>query len=61
MKSITQIARYRQSLISYAAKFGVTKAARKYKFNRQYIYRWRKRYDGTLESLYDHSHRTRTQ
>lgn len=57
MKSITQIARYRQSLISYAAKFGVTKAARKYKVNRQYIYRWRKRYDGTLESLYDRSHR----
>ena len=57
MKSITQIARFRQSLISYAAKFGVTKAARKYKVNRQYIYRWRKRYDGTLESLYDRSHR----
>ena len=57
MKSITQIARYRQSLISYAAKFGVTKAARKYKVNRQYIYRWRNRYDGTLESLYGRSHR----
>lgn len=57
MKSITQIARYRQSLISFAAKFGVTKAARKYKVNRQYIYRWRNRYDGTLESLYDRSHR----
>ena len=57
MKSITQIARYRQSLISFAAKFGVTKTARKYKVNRQYIYRWRNRYDGTLESLYDRSHR----
>lgn len=60
MKSITQIARYRQSLISFAAKFGVTKAARKYKVNRQYIYRWRNRYDGTLESLYDRSHRPHT-
>ena len=57
MKSITQIARYRQSLIAYAAKFGVTNAARKYKVNRQYIYRWRNRYDETLESLYDRSHR----
>ena len=57
MKSITQIAQYRQSLILYAEKFGVTKAARKYKVNRQYIYRWKKRYDGTLGSLHDRSHR----
>jgi len=57
MKSITQIARFRQSLLSYAAKFGVTQAARKYKVNRQYIYRWKNRYDGTLSSLMDRSHR----
>ena len=25
--------------------------------NRQYIYRWKKRYDGTLQSLVDKSHR----
>lgn len=36
---------------------GVTKAAIRYKTNRQYIYRWRKRYDGTLQSLADRSHR----
>ena len=48
---------YRQSLISYAAKHGVTKAAIRYNTNRQYIYRWRKRYDGTLQSLADRSHR----
>ena len=57
MKSITQIAHYRQSLILYAAKYGVTKAARRYKVNRQYIYRWKNRYDGTLSSLMDRSHR----
>lgn len=57
MKSIAQIAQYRQSLILYARKHGVTIAARRYKTNRQYIYRWMKRYDGTLTSLYDHSHR----
>ena len=57
MKSITQIALYRQSLIQYAAKYGVTKAARRYKVNRQYIYRWKNRYDGTLSSLMDRSHR----
>ncbi len=41
----------------YAEKHGVTKAAIRYKTNRQYIYRWRKRYDGTLKSLEDRSHR----
>ena len=40
MASITQDMRYRLSLIRYAEKYGVTKAAIKYKTNRQYIYRW---------------------
>ena len=57
MDKITQTARYRQSLIHYAQKNGVTKAAIRYRTNRQYIYRWMKRYDGTLQSLEDHSHR----
>ena len=48
---------YRQSLIRYAEKYGVTKAAIRYRTNRQYIYRWKKRYDGTLQSLADRSHR----
>ena len=33
------------------------KAAIRYRTNRQYIYRWSKRYDGTLQSLEDRSHR----
>lgn len=41
----------------YAKKHGVTKAAIRYRTNRQYIYRWMKRYDGTLQSLEDRSHR----
>ena len=57
MNKITQTMRYRQSLIHYAKKYGITKAAIRYKTNRQYIYRWLKRYDGTLESLADRSHR----
>ena len=57
MNTITQKMRYRQSLIEYSFKHGVTKAAIKYNTNRQYIYRWRKRYDGTLHSLADRSHR----
>lgn len=57
MKTVTQTMLYRQALIIYAQKWGVTKAAIRYKTNRQYIYRWKKRYDGTLESLADRSHR----
>lgn len=57
MNTITQDMRFRQALIEYSFKYGVTKAAIRYKTNRQYIYRWRKRYDGTLQSLADKSHR----
>lgn len=51
MATITQDMRFRLSLIHYADKFGVIKAAIKYHVNRQYVYRWRKRYDGTWDSL----------
>jgi len=57
MASITQDMKFRQSLILYANKHGVTKAAIKYKTNRQYIYRWKRRYDGTIYSLAEKSHR----
>ena len=57
MKTVTQKARFRQAIIEYANKYGVTKAANRYDVNRQYIYRWKKRYDGTLQSLADKSHR----
>ena len=55
MASITQDMRFRLSLIKYADKYGVTRAAVKYKTNRQYIYRWKRRYDGTIESLRNRS------
>ena len=57
MNKITQTARYRQSLIQFAQRHGVTKAAVRYHTNRQYICLWIKRYDGTLHSLEDRSHR----
>ena len=57
MNKITQTMYYRQSLIKYAKKFGVTKAAIHYRENRQLIYRWMKRYDGALQSLADRSPR----
>ena len=49
--------RFRQALIEYSFKHGVTKAAIKYRTNRQYVYRWRNRYDGSLLSLADKSHK----
>ena len=57
MASITQDMRFRLSLIRYAEQYGVTKAAIKYRTNRQYIYRWKRRFDGSIESLCDLSRR----
>jgi transposase len=57
MKTDLQILKYRQSLIKYALRYTITKAARRYKVNRQYIYRWKNRYDGSLESLRDETRR----
>ena len=50
-KSITQDMAYRQSLMKYAEKYGVSCASRKYDKSRSYIYFWKKRWDGTPESL----------
>ena len=49
--SITQDMKYRQSLMKYAKKYGVKRASRKYNKGRSYIYFWRSRWDGTIESL----------
>ena len=57
MNTVTQITRRRQVIIEYSLKKGVTAAARRYNVSRQFVYRWQKRYDGTLKPLQDHSHR----
>ena len=56
-KSITQDMAYRQSLMKYAEKYGVSRASRKYNKSRSYIYFWKKRWDGTAESLASQSRR----
>ena len=43
--------RFRQSLLNYAEKHSVTKAAIKYNVNCRYIYRWKRRYNGDIQSL----------
>lgn len=57
MNTVTQTMQFRQSLLKYAEKYGVTKAAIKYNVNRQYIYRWKRRYNGDSQSLANKSHR----
>ena len=49
--SITQDMRYRQSLMQYAQKYGVSRASRKYNKSRSYIYFWKARWDGSVQSL----------
>ena len=51
MNSITQDMKFRYSLIRYAEKFGVVRASRKYNKAKSYIYFWRARFDGSIESL----------
>lgn len=60
MNRITQEMKFRQSLVKYAQATTVIKAARKYNKCRSYIYFWLKRYDGSLESLVDHSKRPKS-
>ena len=48
---------YNQSVVKYSFKHGVTKAAIKFKMNRKTIYRWREKYDGTVQSLKNKSRR----
>ena len=55
MNSITQNIKFKQSVIKYSYKNGVTAASLQYKVPRKTIYRWRERYDGTLASLVNKS------
>ena len=55
--NITQRLKYKESVVKYSYKYGVTKAAIVYCECRRTIYRWRKKYDGSLNSLKDKSRR----
>lgn len=57
MNTVTQTMQFRQSLLKYAEKHGVTKAAIKYNVNRQYVYRWKRRHNGDIHSLANRLHR----
>ncbi len=59
-KSIAQHMEYRQSLMKYAEKYGMSRAGRKYNKSRSYIYFRRQRRDGNAASLADDHTATQT-
>lgn len=57
MNSITQDLTFKKSVVEYSLKYGVTRASIQYKQHRKTIYRWREKYDGTIDSLRNKSRR----
>ena len=55
--NITDRLKYKESVVKFSKKYGVAKEAYKFGECKRTIYRWRKRYDGTLESLKGKSRR----
>lgn len=51
----TEKVKYKESVVKFSYKYGVTKAAKKFGECRRTIYRWRRRYDGSKKSLEDKS------
>lgn len=54
---LSQYKYFRQRIIKYLERHTVTEASIYFKVSRKTIYKWLKRYDGTLASLEDRSHR----
>ena len=48
---------FKQSVVEYSLKHGVTVAAIRYKQHRKTIYRWREKYNGTVKLLANKSHK----
>ena len=57
MNTISQIARFRQSVVTYSFHFGVPAAVRRFNVSRASVYRWRSRFNGQTSSLRDRSRR----
>ncbi len=60
MVSISEMAHFRQRVIKYSMKKGVTAASRYFRVSRNAIYEWKRKYDGTWQSLKDKSHRPKS-
>lgn len=57
---LSQIKNFRQRMIKYLQNHTVTETAIRFRVSRKTVYKWLKRYDGTLESLEDRSHKPHT-
>ena len=57
MNSITSEAHFRQLVLKFSFKHGVTEASRRFHVSRNAIYEWKAKYDGTWQSLKERSHR----
>lgn len=57
---LTQEKYFRQRFIKYSQNHSVTETAIRYRVSRKTVYKWLKRYDGTIDSLEDKSHRPHT-
>lgn len=57
MNTLTQKLCFRQSVVLYSQRNSVFSAIRKFGISRATVYRWRKMYDGTLNSLAEQSRR----
>ena len=58
MSIITSEAHFRQRVLKYSLKYGVTKASNRFGRSRQAIYEWRAKWDGkSWRSLVEKSHR----
>lgn len=54
---LSQVKYFRQRMIKYLSNHTVTETAIRFKVSRKTVYKWKKRYDGTVDSLSDRSHR----
>lgn len=57
MISLASKAHFRQRVIKYTERNGVTKASIRFRVSRNAIYEWKTKYDGNWKSLIDKSHR----
>jgi len=57
MDIIAQNAYHRHRMVKYYYQYGASKTALRYKISRKSVYKWVGRYDGTIDSLKDRSHR----
>lgn len=60
MNIVTSEAHFRQRVIKYSLKQGVTAASNRFHRSRQAIYEWKAKYDGSWKSLREKSHRPKS-